>query len=331
MTTNNTGPDPLAVVLGPCVLSYPNLFVPRENKGDGGEVKMQYDADLLLYNEGANQSVFAANWEKLNRAAFAAAQELFGQMAQAVLQTAKNPWFQDLNIKKQLGKWDGPSGIAIRAKSGRKPEIVKRDPNSPPNAPVLIAVTDPEEVYAGMIVLAGIRAKPYKHTSGNQGVGWWLNHILIVSDGEPLGEARPPASAIFDASVLAQVAGMPVPQSSTQALMNAGGQMFGAPPQTYGQPPAQYGQPAMPPQAQAMVDNVMGFAPQMPPQMPPQGMMPPGFGAPQMPPGMMPQPGMPPGFSAPPQGAGMMPPNPGSPPGYQQTPQMPGGAPGVRY
>ena len=40
-------------------------------------------------------------------------------------------------------------------------------------------------LYAGCIVRADISAFPYKN-SGNSGVGWGLNNIMLVSDGERL-------------------------------------------------------------------------------------------------------------------------------------------------
>lgn len=51
-----------------------------------------------------------------------------------------------------------------------------------PDAQPLI---DQSLIYSGCIVRADIRAFPYKK-GGNCGIGWWLNNIMLVRDGERL-------------------------------------------------------------------------------------------------------------------------------------------------
>lgn len=44
-------------------------------------------------------------------------------------------------------------------------------------------LTDESAIYTGAIVLADVRAFPYSF-SGNNGVTWWLNNVMLVRDGE---------------------------------------------------------------------------------------------------------------------------------------------------
>jgi hypothetical protein len=58
----------------------------------------------------------------------------------------------------------------------RKPQVV--GPNGKP-------LMDQESLYSGCIVRADVRAFPYSN-GGNNGVGWWLNNLMLVRDGKRL-------------------------------------------------------------------------------------------------------------------------------------------------
>lgn len=70
----------------------------------------------------------------------------------------------------------------LNPKSNDRPGIV---------GPDLEPITDREEIYSGMHVIASITFAPYNHTeSGKKGVGVYLSHIMKVKDDERLGGGR---------------------------------------------------------------------------------------------------------------------------------------------
>lgn len=76
----------------------------------------------------------------------------------------------------------------INARSTKPVGVVGRD---------LSPITDADAVYGGCKAKVSISLYPYSN-SGNHGVGCGLNGVQKISDGEPLGTARPSVESMFD-------------------------------------------------------------------------------------------------------------------------------------
>ena len=72
----------------------------------------------------------------------------------------------------------------------RRPQIVTHGPGGQ-----IVPITDPSEIYSGMIVRAAIGFFPFDR-AGNRGVGAGLNHVFKVRDGERL-DGIPKAEDVF--------------------------------------------------------------------------------------------------------------------------------------
>jgi hypothetical protein len=246
------------------VLAYPHLFVPQKNNSDNAENEaLKYGCELFIYHGSPN---FDGIKRQIETAVHTAALEKFGN---------KIPQFQHPPIKDLSSKenYSGPPGIFIRAKSPSKPGVVKRDPNSPITHPTFIPVTDPDECYAGVIVAASVTASGYHHTSKNgtsKGVTFYINHVLLIRNGERLGRAQRSAEEEFG-HLAGQIEfgeiGMP-----EAAMQTAGMNQYSQPPQHPTQLPPQYQtQPVQYPSAPQQYQPQQYAAPQQypPVQMPP--------------------------------------------------------------
>lgn len=165
------------------ILSYPHLDKPAKNvEGNTGPEK--YSAALVFTSEADLAS------------AKAAAEEAF---AAAVPDPAKRASLRKgVNFKPGIrtdveGKYDSVGGVAfINARSDAKPGAVYAfpDPNSPTGAPMRVPEDKYAEVfYAGAKVRASVTAF-YFSKAGNSGIGWALNNIQKVGDGDRLDSRK---------------------------------------------------------------------------------------------------------------------------------------------
>ena len=76
----------------------------------------------------------------------------------------------------------------LNANSAQKPGLVDAEVK-----PIL----DPFEVYSGCYGRASINVFAYNHKAGGKGIGFGLNNIQKLRDGEPLGGARSKAEDDF--------------------------------------------------------------------------------------------------------------------------------------
>ena len=307
-------------VVGPVVLSYPNIMSRRASTGPGrtavdADKEQPYDGEFLIYSDNPRMNEIA---QKIYSACQAACFDKFGPDKGA--QKMQKFWGSKPVVRDVVTKenYTGPPGLFFRAKSYRRPEVVKRDPSLPPNSGVYVPVVDPEEVYSGVIVMVSVNASVYdtKDEKGMpiEGVSLYLNHLLIVADGPRLGIKVTPASDVF-AGVANQIAQYALPASPQQQVVDTAmqgysqwsGQPAQAPQQAAGgftppmqqtghwnpavQPQPQYAPPAGPP-AGYQQPPVQQYAPAGPPagyQPNPQFAMAPPVGGPpqpnQMPPG----------------------------------------------
>lgn len=79
----------------------------------------------------------------------------------------------------------------INASCKTKPGVVNKD-----RQPII----EQDEVYSGCYGLASITFYPF-NTSGNKGIACGLNHIMKISDGEPLGGRNSAESDFADVDI----------------------------------------------------------------------------------------------------------------------------------
>lgn len=251
----------LRITVGPFVLSYPSLFVPKAKMGEklqpGQAPTLRYSAELMCY---ADAPEAGALYAKLTEAANQVCLPKFGK-------TVDSPVFRNKPVRNlaEREKYVGKPGFFISAKCSQKPSVVVGNPP--------VAVVDPEELYAGCIVYANITPATYDNES--KGVMWFLNSVWKVGEGPRLAIERDPSSDFAHlVGVVPVSVGQPVapampdmpPWMQQQVVPQMPPQQYQMPPQQYGQVPPGYA--AAPPQQQYAMPPGM---PPMPGQwMPPQ-------------------------------------------------------------
>ena len=78
--------------------------------------------------------------------------------------------------EKDDASYKGRMFLNASAKESDKPQVV-----GPDASPLM----DQDMLYSGAIVRADLSAFPYKN-GGNNGIGWYLNSLMVVRDGERL-------------------------------------------------------------------------------------------------------------------------------------------------
>ncbi len=311
--------------VGPVVLSYPNLFVPREVKNEDGTSKMQYDAEFLIYDDHPQRDQLV---QMIYSAIMAVAQKSWGQNWQMMLQRTmasdKAP-MRRISMSKSFKPGD-KDGFKVKGKSAKAIPVSKKNPASPPGQVALMAVTNAEEAYPGVYVVAELKAHAYSHPRGGDGISWWLNQIALVMDGPRLGQSVTPPEEAFAAFNFDAYPALQGIQTPTSTMMGAMGSMPGVSAPTTGmpgmppvQPPAFAGMPGMPGPV-----GMPGSVPAAPPAA--AVALPQGYAAPMQPQGMPPQIGMP---AVAPPAVQTMPGIPGMAPAYGQAPPQGFPTPGM--
>lgn len=150
----------LRVITPQAILSYPNVFAPRENQ----QGKLVYSAELV-FTEGTDLG-------GMKNAATAAAREQWGSNVPKGIRTPFDERAEQFNY---------PEGsIFVRTNSQSAPGIVV--------GPKRSICTNPDEFYPGAIVIAELTARAYD-ISGSRGVKFFLNNIWKIRDGERLVKA----------------------------------------------------------------------------------------------------------------------------------------------
>jgi hypothetical protein len=265
------------LTIGPCVINYPRLFVP-EGKMGSKEPPYYYSAEFIFFTETPDQMAIAqAAYQKLMLTANTVAQHKFkrnaDQLSNAPVKT---------ELKKKGGEWlsglEGRQGIWIRASTLYNPEKPHMKPGvftgNPPQA-----VVDPAAVYSGAIVYVSLTAGDYNQ-SGNQGIKWYLNHVLKVGDGPRLVGERSGADDF--AGVLSEIPVTPVAHGIPTLQMPQPAAPVYSPPTA---PPGYSAPPAYPPQAYGQPAAAVppAFAPPQQYGAPPQGYAQPAYQQPPMP------------------------------------------------
>lgn len=161
--------------------SFPNLLQPRLNDLNGKE---EYSV-MALFKKGEDLSALEA-------AAKAAIEKKWGTDKKKWPKNLRSPFRMQEEKEKEGadGETTLPDGmeegaVFLNIKSQKRPGVV--DQNVSP-------VMDESKIYPGIWLRAEINAYPYDQ-KGNKGVAFGLNHVQIVRDDEPLGNASTPESA----------------------------------------------------------------------------------------------------------------------------------------
>ena len=167
MSTSNT--NPRKVVTGVVRFSYLHIWKPSTiNEGD----TPKYSATLII-PKSDKATVDAIN-----------------HVIQLAKEEGKSKWGGKIPAKMDSPLRDGDeerpddpayaNAYFINPKSTTQPGIV--DAKAQP-------IMDQDEIYSGAYGRASITAYPYD-AKGNKGVAFYLNNIMKVKDGEPLGGAK---------------------------------------------------------------------------------------------------------------------------------------------
>ena len=170
------------IITPQAVLSYPHLFEPNLPPGASEAV---YSC-ALVFEKGTDLG-------ELRKAAIAAANEKFGNKAEALVRDGKLrlPFRTDAEDK---GYPEGAVFMNVKNKS--KPGIVSiyAGADGKPTS-----IEDPAQIYAGCKVRASLRAYAYD-VSGNKGVAFSLGNLQKLADGDRL-DGRVKASDEFEADL----------------------------------------------------------------------------------------------------------------------------------
>lgn len=154
-----------------CIITFPKLFKPEENLSG----ILKYSCSLLV--------------DKTDKKGIA---EFEKEIAKAIERGKEKTWNGKVPSFRYKALRDGDEELESGDKEG--PEYKGRyfinatsNEDDPPGVvgPDALPLMDQSQIYSGCIVRADIKAFPYKH-AGNSGVGWYLNNVMLVRDGERL-------------------------------------------------------------------------------------------------------------------------------------------------
>lgn len=157
------------MITGKCIISYPALFEPKENPSGA----LKFSASFLF------DKTDVKTIKEIN-----AAIDKAKAKGKATIWANKMPTFRYLPLR------DGDAELA----SGEKTKPIYKGKfflnASSDTAPGVVGpdgkpLFDQNKLYAGCIVRGDINPFPYKN-SGNCGVGWGLNNVMLVADGDRL-------------------------------------------------------------------------------------------------------------------------------------------------
>lgn len=168
---------PRSLVVGPCVLSFPVLFVPRQVLGQGDPA---YSATFLFDPRTQKDQI-----ELMFEACVAAADRTWpnGEWKKKRALRDSNAFWWPIRNGDEKSERKGYGGMTfVSARSKTKPGVVDQ---------AVQPVLEQEKIYPGLIVNAGISF--FGFTMPRWGIGCGLNNVQIVREGERLGGKPDPS------------------------------------------------------------------------------------------------------------------------------------------
>jgi hypothetical protein len=157
------------MVTGKCILSYPALFEPKPNPSGA----MKYSCSLLF--DKKDTKTIEALQAAIDKAIARGKEKCWdGKLPKFRYEPLRDGDKELTDGEKTDAIYKGK--FFLNCSANEAPGVV--GPNAKP-------LMNQSEIYAGCIVRADVNPFPYKN-SGNCGVGWGLNNIMLVDDGERL-------------------------------------------------------------------------------------------------------------------------------------------------
>jgi hypothetical protein len=152
-----------------CRISYPALFEPKLNPSQ----VLKYSCSLLIPKSDVK------GLADIRAAIDKAIEKGKEKLWKGKVPKFKNEPLRDGDVELEEGDKTGKEYVGhyfINCSSNEAPGVVGKDAKP---------LMDQKAIYAGCYVRADINPFPYSN-SGNHGVGWGLNNIMLVEQGERL-------------------------------------------------------------------------------------------------------------------------------------------------
>lgn len=195
------------IMLSNARLSFPQLVEPRSFQE--GQPK-KYSADFIL-------DPSSDDWKKVMQSVMQAAQEKWGDNAQAVLQMCQSDrklrcfgnGAEKLD-KKSFKPYDGYEGkVYLSANNANMPQMIEASGKAVDPANTMAYQALARKMYGGCYVNTAVKIWTQENAFG-RGIRCELVALQFAKDGEPFGDGVPDASSLFGA-VAAPAGGAPAP------------------------------------------------------------------------------------------------------------------------
>jgi len=171
------------MITNECIISYPAIFEPKENPGGA----MKYSCSILIDKKDKEGVKLLQKHVAL---AIQKGQENIPMWKNKVPKFRYEP-LRDGDQELEDGTKSDPvyeGKLFLNCSSNDAPGVV--GPDAKP-------LMNQDDLYAGCIVRLDVNPFPYSN-SGNNGIGWGLNNVMLVREGDRL-DGRKNAEAAFGA------------------------------------------------------------------------------------------------------------------------------------
>ena len=157
------------MIIGPCRISYPALFEAKPNPSG----KLKFSCSLLIPK--SNEKLVAEIRRAIEKATELGKEKVWKGKVPKFRYEPLRDGDAELESGEKTGK-EYKDHFFINCSSDNPPGVVGKDAK-----PLL----DQSKIFAGCYVLADVNPFPYNN-SGNNGIGWGLNNIMLKAEGERL-------------------------------------------------------------------------------------------------------------------------------------------------
>ena len=163
------------MITGPVIISYPSIFEPKENPSGA----MKYSCSVLIDKKDTKT---VTEFENAIDAAIKKGRENIPAWKSKAPKFRYKP-LRDGDEELEDGTKTDPvyeNKLFINCSSNDAPGVV--GPDAKP-------LMNQDDLYAGCIVRLDVNPFPYSN-SGNNGIGWGLNNVMLIKDGDRLDGRR---------------------------------------------------------------------------------------------------------------------------------------------